>query len=158
MRDATGTIVGGVETFSDASAVVRAAEDADRVRHEALTDELTGLPNRRMFDAAVRTRLENMRPLRLAVRPAGCRHRQLQGRERPKSGHAVRDAVLAGVAKTILGAVRAGDIGGSLGRRGIRGPSRGLRGRRPCRNRRTGAPLSWPSPKFVTRPWCSGSR
>jgi diguanylate cyclase (GGDEF)-like protein/PAS domain S-box-containing protein len=109
VRDATGTIVGGVETFSDASAVVRAAEDADRVRHEALTDELTGLPNRRMFDAAVRTRLENM------VRYAwqfGLLVVDIDNFKavNDKSGHAVGDAVLAGVAKTIQGAVRAGDM------------------------------------------------
>lgn len=109
VRDATGTIVGGVETFSDASAVVRAAADADRARHEALTDELTGLPNRRMFDAAVRTRLENM--VRYAWR-FGLLVVDIDNFKavNDQFGHAVGDAVLAGVAKTIQGAVRAGDM------------------------------------------------
>ena len=109
VRDATGTIVGGVETFSDASAVVRAAEAADRARHDALTDELTGLPNRRMFDAAVRTRLENM--IRYSWQ-FGLLVVDIDNFKavNDKSGHAVGDAVLAGVAKTIQGAVRAGDM------------------------------------------------
>jgi hypothetical protein len=51
VRDSSGSIIGGVETFSDDSAVLRAMEDADRVRRDSLTDELTGLPNRRLFDA-----------------------------------------------------------------------------------------------------------
>ena len=109
VRDETGTIVGGVETFSDASAVVRAAEDADRARHEALTDELTGLPNRRMFDAAVRTRLENRGRYgwQFGLLVVDIDNFKAVN---DQFGHAVGDAVLAGVAKTILGAVRAGDM------------------------------------------------
>ncbi len=109
VRDETGAIVGGVETFSDASAVVRAAEDADRARHDALTDELTGLPNRRMFDTAVRTRLENMSRYGWNF---GLLIVDIDNFKavNDRYGHAVGDAVLAGVAKTILGAVRAGDM------------------------------------------------
>ena len=109
VRDEAGTIVGGVETFSDASAVVRAAEDADRARQEALTDELTGLPNRRMFDAALRGRLENMARygwqfglLVVDVDNFKAVNDQF--------GHTFGDAVLKGVAKTLQGAVRAGDM------------------------------------------------
>jgi diguanylate cyclase (GGDEF)-like protein/PAS domain S-box-containing protein len=109
VRDETGTIVGGVETFSDASAVVRAAQDADRARHEALTDELTGLPNRRMFDAAVRTRLENRGRYgwQFGLLVVDIDNFKAVN---DQFGHAVGDAVLAGVSKTILGAVRAGDM------------------------------------------------
>jgi diguanylate cyclase (GGDEF)-like protein/PAS domain S-box-containing protein len=109
VRDETGTIVGGVETFSDASAVVQAAEDADRARHEALTDELTGLPNRRMFDAAVRTRLENRGRYgwQFGLLVVDIDNFKAVN---DQFGHAVGDAVLAVVSKTILGAVRAGDM------------------------------------------------
>jgi diguanylate cyclase (GGDEF)-like protein/PAS domain S-box-containing protein len=109
VRDAAGAIVGGVETFSDASAVVRAAEDADRARHDALTDELTGLPNRRMFDAALRTRLENMARYGWQF---GLLVVDIDNFKDVNDlhGHAVGDAVLVGLAKTIQGAVRAGDM------------------------------------------------
>lgn len=109
VRDETGTIVGGVETFSDASAVVRAAEDADRARQEALTDELTALPNRRMFDAAVRIRLENMARYgwHFGLLVVDIDNFKAVN---DRFGHVVGDAVLAGVAKTIQGAVRAGDL------------------------------------------------
>jgi diguanylate cyclase (GGDEF)-like protein/PAS domain S-box-containing protein len=109
VRDEAGVIVGGVETFSDASAVLRAAQDADQARREALTDELTGLPNRRMFDASLRNRLENL-----------IRYDWHFGllvvdidffkAVNDKYGHAVGDAVLVGVAKTLQGAIRAGDV------------------------------------------------
>jgi diguanylate cyclase (GGDEF)-like protein/PAS domain S-box-containing protein len=109
VRDDTGKIIGGVETFSDASAVVRAAEDADRARHEALTDELTGLPNRRMFDAALRGRLENMGRYGWQF---GLLVVDIDNFKAVNDlyGHAIGDAVLEGVAKTIQGAVRAGDM------------------------------------------------
>ncbi|MGD0018026.1 MAG: sensor domain-containing diguanylate cyclase [Candidatus Limnocylindrales bacterium] len=109
VRDEAGAIVGGVETFSDASAVVRAAEDADRARHEALTDDLTGLPNRRMFDAALRGRLENLARYgwRFGLLVVDIDNFKAVN---DQFGHAFGDAVLAGVAKTIQGAVRAGDM------------------------------------------------
>ena len=109
VRDDAGTIIGGVETFSDASAVVRAAEDADRARLEALTDDLTALPNRRMFDAAVRGRLENLARYGWGFGLLVVDIDNFKG-VNDQYGHATGDAVLVGVAKTILGAVRAGDM------------------------------------------------
>jgi diguanylate cyclase (GGDEF)-like protein/PAS domain S-box-containing protein len=109
VRDGNGAIIGGVETFSDATAVVRAAEDADQARHEALTDELTGLPNRRMFDTSLRNRLDNL-----------TRYHWQFGllvvdidffkAVNDQYGHAVGDAVLVGVARTLAGAIRGGDV------------------------------------------------
>jgi diguanylate cyclase (GGDEF)-like protein/PAS domain S-box-containing protein len=109
VRGEAGTIVGGVETFSDASAVVRAAEDADRARQQALTDDLTGLPNRRMFDTALRGRLENLGRYgwQFGLLVVDIDH--FKG-VNDQFGHALGDAVLAGVAKTIQGAVRGGDM------------------------------------------------
>ena len=108
VRDDTGTIVGGVEVFSDDTAALRAIEDADRARRDALTDPLTGLPNRRMFDAALRGRLENLGRYgwEFGLLIVDIDHfKQVNDRY----GHAFGDAVLAGVAATLHGAVRAGD-------------------------------------------------
>ncbi|MGZ6267569.1 MAG: diguanylate cyclase domain-containing protein [Candidatus Limnocylindrales bacterium] len=109
VRDASGSIIGGVETFSDESTVLRAMEDADRVRRDSLTDELTGLPNRRLFDTALQGRLENLNrygwqfglllidiDVFKAVNDA--------------YGHAFGDTVLIGISRTLQGAVRAGDV------------------------------------------------
>ena len=109
VHDAAGNIVGGVEVFSDATAALQAAEDADRARRDALTDELTGLPNRRMFDAALNGRLENLSRYGWAfgLLIADIDHfKQVNDRH----GHAFGDAVLECVAATLQGAVRAGDI------------------------------------------------
>ena len=88
---------------------MQAAEDADRARREALTDELTGLPNRRMFDAALRGRLENRGRYgwRFGLLVVDIDNFKVVN---DQFGHAVGDAILAGVARTILGAVRAGDM------------------------------------------------
>jgi len=109
VRDASGRIIGGVEIFSDDSAVLRAEEDAARARHDALTDELTGLPNRRLFDAALAGRLENL------VRYGWGFGLLIADIDHFKTvndtlGHVFGDAVLTGVAATLRGAVRAGDV------------------------------------------------
>jgi len=109
VRDANGVITGGLETFADATASTLVAPDLDRARRDALTDELTGLPNRRMFDAALSGRLENMRRYgwRFGLLIVDVdRFKAVND----KHGHPVGDAVLAGVSNTVLGAVRGGDI------------------------------------------------
>jgi diguanylate cyclase (GGDEF)-like protein/PAS domain S-box-containing protein len=109
VRNASGQIIGGVEIFSDDSAVLQAEEDATRARRDALTDELTGLPNRRLFDAALAGRLENL------VRYGWGFGLLIADIDHFKSandtlGHVFGDAVLTGVAATLRGAVRAGDV------------------------------------------------
>ncbi|HEX7612195.1 MAG TPA: sensor domain-containing diguanylate cyclase [Candidatus Limnocylindrales bacterium] len=109
VRDASGQIIGAVEVFSDDSAVLRVKEDADRARRDALTDDLTGLPNRRLFDAALAGRLENL------VRYGWGFGLLIADIDHFKAvndtlGHAFGDAALAGVAATLSGAVRAGDV------------------------------------------------
>ncbi len=109
VRDSTGAIIGGVETFSDDSAVLRAREDADRVRRDSLTDELTGLPNRRLFDAALEGRLENLSrygwQFGLLIVDI-----DFFKAVNDTYGHAFGDTVLIGVGRTLQGAVRAGDV------------------------------------------------
>ena len=109
VRDASGQIIGGVEIFSDDSAVLRAEEDAARARHDSLTDELTGLPNRRLFDAALAGRLENLVRYGwgFGLLIADIDHFKMVN---DTVGHAFGDAVLTGVAATLRGAVRAGDV------------------------------------------------
>ncbi len=108
IHDADGDIVGGVEVFSDATAVLEAEEDARRARRDALTDELTGLPNRRHFEAALAGRLENLQrygwQFGLLVADV-----DMFKRVNDDHGHAVGDAVLASVAQTLAGGVRGGD-------------------------------------------------
>jgi diguanylate cyclase (GGDEF)-like protein/PAS domain S-box-containing protein len=109
IRDGSGQIIGGVEVFSDDSAVLRVEEDAARARRDALTDELTGLPNRRLFDAALAGRLENLVRYGwgFGLLIADIDHFKTAN---DTLGHVFGDAVLTGVAATLRGAVRAGDV------------------------------------------------
>lgn len=109
IRDASGQVIGGVEVFSDDSAVIQAEEDAARARRDALTDELTALPNRRFFDAALAGRLENL------IRYGWQFGLVIVDIDHFKAindalGHAFGDAALTGVAATLRGAVRGGDV------------------------------------------------
>jgi diguanylate cyclase (GGDEF)-like protein/PAS domain S-box-containing protein len=109
VRDDGGSIVGAVEVFSDDSVVHRAVEAADRARHDALTDDLTGLPNRRLFDASLAGRLENLTRYgwRFGLLIVDIDHFKDVNDD---YGHAFGDAVLIGVGATLQGAVRAGDV------------------------------------------------
>jgi diguanylate cyclase (GGDEF)-like protein/PAS domain S-box-containing protein len=109
VRDGSGAIIGGVETFSDDAVVLRAMEDAERARHDALTDELTGLPNRRLFDASLQGRLENLGRYGWAFGMLIV-DIDLFKVVNDEHGHAFGDAVLVGLGKTLHGAVRAGDV------------------------------------------------
>ena len=109
VRNHEGAIVGAVEVFSDDTAVLRAIEDADRARRDALTDDLTGLPNRRLFDAALAGRLENLARYgwRFGLLVVDIDHFKAVN---DTYGHAFGDAALVGVGATLRGAVRAGDV------------------------------------------------
>jgi diguanylate cyclase (GGDEF)-like protein/PAS domain S-box-containing protein len=109
VRDGTGRIIGGVEVFSDETVSTRVEADAARARRDALTDELTGLPNRRLFNAALAGRLENLTRYgwRFGLLIADLDHFKAINDE---FGHAFGDAALVGVAATLRGAVRAGDV------------------------------------------------
>jgi diguanylate cyclase (GGDEF)-like protein/PAS domain S-box-containing protein len=109
VRDAEGRVIGGVETFSDGAAVLHAMAEADRARRDALTDELTGLPNRRLFDVSLSGRLENL------VRYGWTFGLLIVDVDDFKDvndnfGHAFGDASLRGVAATLAGGIRGGDM------------------------------------------------
>lgn len=57
LRDADGTIVGAVETFSDDAELVAVRERLSAAQQASMTDALTGLGNRRLFDQDLDRRL-----------------------------------------------------------------------------------------------------
>jgi diguanylate cyclase (GGDEF)-like protein/PAS domain S-box-containing protein len=109
-----GSIVGAVEVFDDASRMIEARELAETAQHDALTDALTGLPNRRHFDAALDGRLENLRrygwPFGLLI--ADIDHFK---RINDEYGHDAGDSALRMVAATLAGGVRRGDLAARWG-------------------------------------------
>ncbi len=109
LRDEKGRIVGGIEYFSDATQTMAVAEEADRAKQEALTDTLTGLPNRRMFDEALGRRLKQLSRYgwSFGLLIVDIDHFK---RINDEHGHSLGDAALVGVAATLTGAVRADDL------------------------------------------------
>jgi diguanylate cyclase (GGDEF)-like protein/PAS domain S-box-containing protein len=109
LRDEAGEIVGGIEYFADATQTLAAEEEADRARHEALTDALTGQPNRRRFDDALLARLGKLSrygwPFGLLI--VDLDHFKAINDEH---GHSLGDAALTGVAATLSGALRSDDL------------------------------------------------
>lgn len=114
VRDAAGEIIGAVEVFDDASRLIEAREHLATARHDAMTDTLTLLPNRRHFDAALDGRLDNLRRYGWAfgLLIADIDHFK---RVNDRYGHDVGDAALATVAASIAGGVRHGDLAARWG-------------------------------------------
>jgi diguanylate cyclase (GGDEF)-like protein/PAS domain S-box-containing protein len=107
-EDGPVKVVGGVQTFSDATGLVEAREEASRARRDALTDPLTGLPNRRLLDAVLASRHDELERHQV---PFGflmidVDHFKLFNDEH---GHDVGDRALRTVAATLKGGLRAGD-------------------------------------------------
>jgi diguanylate cyclase (GGDEF)-like protein/PAS domain S-box-containing protein len=109
VRDAEGHIIGGLEIFHDESELTEITEEAARARRDAVTDTLTGLPNRRFFDASLATRLENMARYGwdFGLLIVDIDHFK---KVNDVHGHAFGDDVLRVVSRTLHGAVRAGDV------------------------------------------------
>jgi diguanylate cyclase (GGDEF)-like protein/PAS domain S-box-containing protein len=111
---ADGSIVGAVEVFDDASRLIEARNEAKLAHRDALTDALTGIPNRRHFDAALAARLEDLRrygwPFALLI--ADIDHFK---RVNDAHGHDVGDLALVTVAATLTGGIRAGDLAARWG-------------------------------------------
>ncbi len=109
-----GQIVGAVEIFDDASTLVAARDQAAHAQHDALTDELTGLANRRMFNMMLAARLEDFARYRT---PLGLLMLDLDHFKAVNDGHGhdVGDAVLRVVAATIRGGIRSVDLAARWG-------------------------------------------
>ncbi|HET9626231.1 MAG TPA: diguanylate cyclase [Kofleriaceae bacterium] len=110
VRDDDGEVRGAVMTLSDVTALRRAQ---DRVAELAVTDELTGLPNRR----ALRARLELLSAEAARGRRFSLAVADLDGFKQINDthGHATGDAVLAAVARTLTQCVRRNDLVARLG-------------------------------------------
>ncbi len=104
----TGRIVGGVEIFSDATGLIEARDAMDAARRDALTDPLTGLPNRRLLDAVLAARQDDLDRRRL---PFGFLMIDIDNFKRFNDdyGHDVGDQALRVVGNTLRGALRSGD-------------------------------------------------
>jgi diguanylate cyclase (GGDEF)-like protein/PAS domain S-box-containing protein len=114
IHDADGNVRGAVEVFDDASRLVDARRVAAAASRDALTDPLTGLPNRRQFDLALEGCFENLQRYGwgFALLIVDIDHFKAVNDEH---GHETGDAALRTVASTIGGGIRVGDIAARWG-------------------------------------------
>lgn len=104
-----------LQALADAAALaVHNAEQHERLRRQAVTDELTGLANRRRFLESLRAEVARARryghPLSLLMVDLD-RLKQIND----ENGHAAGDAMLRGVAACLRAAVRVTDLAVRLG-------------------------------------------
>jgi diguanylate cyclase (GGDEF)-like protein/PAS domain S-box-containing protein len=106
--EGSSAVVGAVETFTDATGLLQAQEAAESARHDSLTDPLTGLANRRLLDAVLVSRKED---LDLQGLPFGVLILDIDHFKgfNDTYGHDVGDMALKVVADTLTGALRGGD-------------------------------------------------
>jgi PAS domain-containing protein len=110
LRDEAGAVTGGVVTFNDITEL-RAARE--RVAELALTDELTGLPNRRAFRSLLsRLVAEGQRGRNFALVMIDIDHFKAIN---DTHGHPTGDAVLVAVARRLNQRVRRTDFVGRYG-------------------------------------------
>ena len=105
LTDESGTTIGAIEMFSDQGDRTVLLNELEKLRHEVLTDPLTGLGNRRYLQIITQTRME-------AVDSGGEGFGLLMAdidhfkRVNDLHGHNVGDRVLKMVARTLGSAVR----------------------------------------------------
>jgi diguanylate cyclase (GGDEF)-like protein/PAS domain S-box-containing protein len=106
LTEPDGTPYGAMSTYAD---VTRPVERERRIRHEADTDELTGLANRRAMQRMLDAALLRAEPLGLAV---GVLMIDLDGFKavNDRFGHAAGDAALREVATRLRRSVRDRDL------------------------------------------------
>ncbi len=114
IHDADGRVTGAVEVFDDASRLIDARTQAAAASRDALSDALTGLPNRRHVDIALEGRLADLRRYgwSFGLLVLDVDHFKAVN---DTHGHDVGDQALRTVAATIAGGVRAGDLVGRWG-------------------------------------------
>lgn len=102
-------VLGGLETFYDATAMMAALEDIDDLRSQALICPLTGVGNRKYAEQILEQKVEEMKRLHyaLAVIFIDVDHFKTFN---DKYGHDVGDVVLKMVARTLAGGLRGGDL------------------------------------------------
>ena len=109
VRDEQGDIVGAVEVFSDNSRNMNILQEMEGLRKEVLTDQLTGIGNRRYADITLE-RLEAT--MEESGVPFGVAFVDIDHFKKVNDtwGHHVGDRVLMMVAKTIEGNLRPLDV------------------------------------------------
>jgi diguanylate cyclase (GGDEF)-like protein/PAS domain S-box-containing protein len=114
IHDADGRVRGAVEVFDDASRLVDARRQAASASHDALTDPLTGLANRRQLDLSLEGCLENLHRYGWAfgLLLVDIDHFKAVN---DQHGHEAGDAALRTVASTIAGGIRVGDLAARWG-------------------------------------------
>ena len=114
LRDEEQNVIGAVETFHDDGSRRALARSCAEAESRALTDELTGLPNRRFLEDSLRRFAgEDKRYGRpYAVLFIDIDHFKAVN---DRLGHDAGDEVLAMVARTLQGCVRDGDVAGRWG-------------------------------------------
>lgn len=107
IRDATGAVTGAVESFADISSELASKRKLATLQREVLTDPLTQLGNRHLFDSRAETCI---RELSLGI-PCGAIFLDLDHFKRVNDawGHGIGDLMLQMVARTIQGNVRSED-------------------------------------------------
>jgi len=114
--DEGGTVLGGLETFVDASPTLAALEEVKRLKELALLCPLTGVGNRRYAEQMLEARFDLLKRMEgegtLAVLFLDIDNFKLFN---DKYGHEVGDVVLKMVARTLRSAVRSSDFVGRWG-------------------------------------------
>jgi len=108
IRDREGKIIGAVEVFDDQGDLSAARREASALRDLAMTDALTGIPNRRHFEMSISSRIAELagygRDFGLLIADID-RFKDLNDTH----GHAAGDVALRTVAQTLLAASRRSD-------------------------------------------------
>ena len=109
ISDARGRVLGGLETFYDASAVMAALEDIEALRSQALVCPLTGVGNRAYAEQVLTQKVEEMKRLDydLGILFFDVDHFKTVN---DTHGHDVGDVALKMVARTLAGGLRGSDF------------------------------------------------
>lgn len=109
LRDATGEIVGAIETFSEDSDRIAVAEQVRELEHLAMRDPLTGLANRRLAGKVLRHRLQTMTEHGTTFGVLVVDVDQFKA-VNDEHGHDTGDAALRAVGHALVSGLRADDV------------------------------------------------
>lgn len=114
IRDDSGTIIGGIETFHDDTPMNAALDEVERLQQLSLICSLTGIGNRRYTEDTLEKRLAEAQRLGVpcAVMMFDVDHFKSVN---DQYGHPVGDLVLKMVARTLKNAMRSYDFAGRWG-------------------------------------------
>jgi diguanylate cyclase (GGDEF)-like protein/PAS domain S-box-containing protein len=109
-----GTIIGAVEVFHDDTLFQATAERLDLVEHEALTDTLTGIANRRRLERVLSAREDEQRRYGHSYAVIFCDVDNFK-RVNDHYGYEVGDTVLRAIAEALQASTRPSDTVGRWG-------------------------------------------